>query len=168
MYTAMEIAVHVINYVKGQNGHISNLKLQKILYYIQAAFLCERGEVCFDEKILCWRHGPVVQSVYNKFSIYGGEEIPEQRTEKKIVFKNGRFVLEERPVDGGAIRDGDRELIDRVVDGLKDYDPWYLVDKTHEEAPWKNLGTYNTEITPQAIEQYFVNHRERVYGHFDR
>ena len=84
MYTAMEIAVHVINYVKGQNGHISNLKLQKILYYIQAAFLCERGEVCFDEKILCWRHGPVVQSVYNKFSIYGGEEIPEHGKENRV------------------------------------------------------------------------------------
>ena len=66
MYAAVDIANYVVNYVKDHGEHISNLKLQKILYYIQAAFLCEKGKGCFSDPIMCWRHGPVVQSVYNK------------------------------------------------------------------------------------------------------
>lgn len=167
MYAAVDIANYVVNYVKDHGEHISNLKLQKILYYIQAAFLCEKGKGCFSDPIMCWRHGPVVQSVYNKFSSYGGEEIPRQIQSDRLVFKDGRLQIEKCDVKQIAIKPNDRNLIDQVVDGLMPYGAWYLVDRTHEEDPWLELENYNEEITPLSIKRYFEKHKERLYGRFD-
>jgi uncharacterized phage-associated protein len=47
----------------GTDQHpISNLQLQKILYYIQKTFL-ENGMVAFDDEIEAWKFGPVVPAV---------------------------------------------------------------------------------------------------------
>lgn len=167
MYKAVDIANYVINYIKEHNEHVSNLKLQKLLYYIQAAFLCERNERCFGDAILCWRHGPVIQSVYNKYSQYGSGEIPRQEKEHRLVFKDGRLQVVNRTIDEEKISEPDKALIRSVLDGLMEYSAWYLVDRTHEEEPWKELDYYNEEITPKSIQNYFINHRERVYGEFN-
>lgn len=168
MYHAADIANYVVNYTKECGRHISNLKLQKLLYYIQAAFLCERGgDGCFDEPILCWRHGPVIPSVYNRFSQYGSDEIPLQKTENKLVFKDGRLQMVNTAIDTEKICKEDKELINAVLDGLMDYSAWYLVDRTHEEEPWSRLEYYNEEITRNSIRDYFINHRERIYGKFN-
>ena len=167
MYSAIDIANYTVNYIKECGRHISNLKLQKLLYYIQAAFLCERGEDCFDEAILCWRHGPVIPSVYNRFSQYGSDEIPQQRTENRLVFKAGRLQMENVSIDTDRICTRDKELINSVLDGLMDYSAWYLVDRTHEEEPWRRLKDYNDEITSSSIRDYFMNHQERIYGQFN-
>ncbi len=47
MYKAMDIAQYVVNYSIEKDNPVSNLKLQKLLYYIQDAFLVEKGEPCF-------------------------------------------------------------------------------------------------------------------------
>jgi uncharacterized phage-associated protein len=44
---------------------ISNMKLQKLLYYQQGFHMAYFGTPLFDEKIEAWMYGPVVPSVYN-------------------------------------------------------------------------------------------------------
>lgn len=77
-YKAIDIARYVINYLEDSGRHISNLKLQKILYYIQAAFFSDTGLPCYEDDIVRWRHGPVVKSVYDEFRCYTDENIPKQ------------------------------------------------------------------------------------------
>lgn len=167
MYRALDVANYVINRYNENNISITNLKLQKVLYYIQAAFLVERGPGCFKDEIMCWRHGPVIQSVYNKFSKYGSEIIPRQEQKSQMVFDEGKWKFESRLINKNDIDIKDRNLIDKVADGLASYEPWYLVDRTHEEDPWKNLEYYNVEITQESIRRYFENHPERMYGDFN-
>ena len=50
---------------------ISNLKMQKLLYYAQGHFLATYKKPLFDDKIEAWKYGPVVKEVYDKFKIYG-------------------------------------------------------------------------------------------------
>jgi len=58
-------------------GHsVSNLKLQKILYFIQAEFLVVKGIPCFEEEIIAWGFGPVVLEVYHEYKVYGAAGIP--------------------------------------------------------------------------------------------
>ena len=51
MYNVLDVAIYVINYAHDADcgESMSNLKLQKILYYIQAAFLVEKNRECFKE-----------------------------------------------------------------------------------------------------------------------
>ena len=70
MYNAVDIARYVIERCSRQNKTISNLKLQKILYFIQAEFLIAKHQPCFAEKIQAWDFGPVVPEVYYTYSMY--------------------------------------------------------------------------------------------------
>ena len=47
--------------------YITNLKLQKLLYYVQAISLQVFEKLAFKEKIMAWSYGPVVNEVYQKY-----------------------------------------------------------------------------------------------------
>ena len=53
-YNVLDVCRHVINYSNENDYGISNLKLQKVLYFIQAYFVTNKKDhaPCFDEKIL--------------------------------------------------------------------------------------------------------------------
>ena len=63
-YNVLDISRYIINYSNVKDYGISNLKLQKILYFVQAYFLIETGSPCFKEKIEAWDFGPVVPKAY--------------------------------------------------------------------------------------------------------
>lgn len=167
MYRAIDIAYFIVNYVNRVGGSISNLKLQKIMYYIQAAFLVERNIECFSDPILCWRHGPVIRSVYDAFTKYGSGCIESQNIITRIVAEEGKLKIIKIPFDENIISIEDRQLIRNVVNSLMPYSAWYLVDRTHEEDPWEKLPQYNDEITSESIREYFLNNSRRIYGQFD-
>ena len=54
---------------------INNLKLQKVLYYIQEAFLNKKGKECFEDRIKMWQYGPAVPSVNNIFLAAGSSPL---------------------------------------------------------------------------------------------
>jgi len=140
-YLAIDVAKHTLNHVDNLGRKITNLKLQKILYYIQAQSLKQNNEPLFSNPIEAWRHGPVVRSVYNYYSEYTNRPI----TELEDPWDN--FIEEEKL------------LMNSVIEKFIDIDEWELVRKTHEETPWKNVyekGS-NNEITLKSIKDYFAN-----------
>lgn len=170
MYKAMDVAKYIVNYLDNRGKSITNLKLQKILYYIQADFLTsDDKEPCFGDAIICWQHGPVVKAVYDNFKKFGAEKIERQNYYNKIVVKNGNLAFERTKFDDSIINPCDKQKINKVVDALETYDAWILVDRTHEEEPWKELTEYNVEITRECISKYFEknNNRRRIYGQFN-
>jgi len=54
---------------------ISPMKLQKLLYFVYKRYLQETGLSLFEEDFEVWQYGPVVPSVYHKFSSYGSGNI---------------------------------------------------------------------------------------------
>ena len=50
---------------------ISNLKLQKLLYYCQGTYLAIKGTPLFEHPIEAWEHGPVVPEVYHQYKEHG-------------------------------------------------------------------------------------------------
>ena len=63
MYNVLDICRYVIKYSNEKKYGVSNLKLQKLLYFIQAYFIIKNNDnaPCFKEKIEAWNFGPVVQ-----------------------------------------------------------------------------------------------------------
>jgi uncharacterized phage-associated protein len=65
-YLADEVADAVICLARARQIDITNLKLQKLLYYCQAWSLVFTGQALFAERIEAWVHGPVVPSIFRK------------------------------------------------------------------------------------------------------
>jgi len=136
-YTAEDIARYVIRKCTLENCAISNLQLQKILYYLQAAFLQEKNRALFSDDIEAWQFGPVVRSVYRKYCGYGAAAIRE----------------DEEP--HCEITPEDRSLIDKIVDEKRRIKSWVLVNMTHEDGkPWDRVyrnGVGEKAVIPKAV-----------------
>ena len=140
MYSVQLVAKHIIKYCNDNNYPVSNLKLQKILYFVQAEFLVSTGEACFPESIEAWDFGPVVPEVYHRYKIYGSSNVPYIRT----------GVI-------GRIAKSDCEMIEEMVDWCSNYTASQLVDITHHQDPWINAYTAykNNVISKKCIRDYF-------------
>ena len=75
-YKALDIANKIISKTDLEHGDtISNLKLQKMLYYQQGFHLAYFGTPLFDEDIVAWQYGPVVPSVYKEYKSFESNSI---------------------------------------------------------------------------------------------
>lgn len=154
-YKAEDIADYFINlanhHVIDENGAtegITNLKLQKILYFAQAAHLAVHQKPLFKEEIEAWKFGPVVPSVYKKYKQYTNKAIPNPK----------------------AIPDFDEQLINflnSIWEIYGKYSAAELVDITHNHKPWKQafFEGKGTTVIEKAVmmnhyKGYFLPHDE--------
>lgn len=140
MYTAVEIARYIINRCIRLGKPVSNLQLQKILYYVQGEFMRSTdGEILFEDDIMAWKYGPVVPNVYYAFNNYSSSDIniPQEQ-----------ITLEENEMN----------VIDPIIDTKSNLNAWKLVEDTHLEFPWRNTY-YNDEeiITREKMQEFFCN-----------
>lgn len=144
-YNANEIASYIVNKSIEMNCPVSNLKLQKLLYYVQAASLVIRGEVLFKDDIVAWPYGPVVKNVYDKYRIYLSNDIEKQN-------------------DCTEIDCDSKELINSVLIGKSIDSAFDMVYTTHGEDPWRETNMYDV-IDKESIKKYFLKgeNRERIW-----
>src|SRR5205823_14692025 len=79
MFRALSVAKELIrlSFAGDEKDPLTNLRLQKLLYYAQAWSLVLRESELFPEEIEAWRWGPVVPAVYNKLPDgQGASQIP--------------------------------------------------------------------------------------------
>ena len=114
-YAVVDIAKYVVTRCAVGGTPISNLKLQKILYYIQCWYLKEKGYPAFNERIEAWMHGPVIPKAYYYFCAFGATPITVEYPDITIMAD-------------------DKQYIDAVVDDKKGIDVWRLVEDTHKPS----------------------------------
>lgn len=143
MYSAIDVAKYIILYCKENGYSISNLKLQKLLYFVQAQFLVAKGEPAFEEEIEAWDFGPVVPVVYQHFKMWGSSEIPA------LLAKGAKAKIYEE----------DQRIMDEILKECAPYSASSLVDITHNQDPWVDAYERycNNVISIESIEEYFKN-----------
>ena len=158
MNNVLDVCRYIINYSNEKKYGISNLKLQKILYFTQAFFLInkENGEPCFIEPIEAWEFGPVVPIAYHEYKQFGSTDIPSIDSYIEVNPSN-LWDVSIRDFDAGCLLEEDRMLIEDVVDQLSDFSATDLVNITHNQTPWKSVYKpyVNNEITISSIRDYF-------------
>lgn len=156
MYSVLDVCRYVINYSNDKDYGISNLKLQKVLYFIQAYFLISTPEQCFRERIEAWDFGPVVPEAYREYKQFGSSNIPNVSYYVEMNFDDF-WKSKVKKYRSEVILDGDKKRIEAVVDRFSDHSATDLVEITHNQAPWMDayVPNRNNEITPQAIKEYF-------------
>ncbi len=144
-YRALDVAKWFILQAAENEAELSNLKLQKLLYYAQGHSLAVTGKPLFDAPIEAWDHGPVVVDVYRAFKSFGAQNIPVS------VVRN----FNQEYIDSEA-----RRLLESVWSEEGSKAAWVLREKTHGEAPWRSVyveGVQNIIIERKSIQQFFVD-----------
>ena len=127
MYKAITVAEYILDYCFSKGIPMSNLKLQKILYFLQVQFLHEFKEPCFSDPIEAWGFGPTIPSVYHPFSIFGAAAIPESYKKDRMYWAN----------NDEAIKDQHKTVINTVIENLKSYSVSELTRFSMNQQPWK-------------------------------
>ena len=138
MYNALNIAKYFIKLASPEEeDFITNLKLQKLLYYAQGFHLALYAKPLFNEQIKAWQHGPVVTEIYSNYKKYRTNILPQPDD-----FEMEQYDLETR------------ELLDEIYEVYGQYTAPTLMRFTHKEPPW--TGTViNEEITHPLMKKYF-------------
>ena len=124
---------------------MTNLRVNKLLYFAQGNSLAKRDMPLFDEQIEAWDLGPVIPSVYHAY---------------KGFRKN---VIEDIPPERELFSDSDYSLLLDVYNAAKSISTRGLVDLSHrEDAPWYDVY-YNQNnqggiISQENIRKYFIAH----------
>lgn len=144
-YPALTIAKWFIAWAEAEGDELSNLKLQKLLYYAQGHHLAERRGALFTEPIQAWSHGPVVPQVYHEFKSFGSSSIDLPTSD---------------PFDWGDVDANTSKLLSKVWNTYGGFSAGRLRNMTHEERPWKAHWRPDERCTPipvKEIEEYFIS-----------
>jgi uncharacterized phage-associated protein len=127
--------------VANESGEVlTNLKLQKLVYYAQAWYLANNKKPLFEANFEAWVHGPVIPELYKLYKESGADSmIPVKK------------VSEIKEILGEEVSN----FLDEIVKTYMPYGGYHLELMTHAEAPWINArANYEpdqicTEIIPQ-------------------
>ena len=132
--TANKVADYFLCFCREHGDYLTNLKLQKLVYYAQAWHLALSGKPLFDDEIQAWIHGPVIPTVYQRFKKCGYDPIGIQVEAPDFDVKIKKYLA-------------------KIFDVFGKFTAWDLQQMTHQELPWRNArkGLAPDEPSSNAI-----------------
>ena len=115
--TAAYVADYLLVKARERGEPLSNLKLQKLLYYAQAWYLALHDRPLFAEDFEAWVHGPVLPSQYHRF-------------------KAAAWMPIDEPVDEPGLPSAVKKFLDEILDVFGVETAIALEQMTHRERPW--------------------------------
>ncbi len=139
-YPVIDIANKLIHraFVDEGSELLSNMKLQKLLYYEQGFHLAYFGTPLFENDIMAWQFGPVVPEVYNHFKSHGRAGIEPES-------------------DPITLNEIEENLFNEVFEVYNEFSASGLVTQTHSETPW--LTTPKQGVISQKVMTEFFKER---------
>jgi uncharacterized phage-associated protein len=120
-----DIAHKIILRTDSEKGDIiSNLKLQKLLYYMQGYHLAFFNERFFEDPLEAWTYGPVVPNVYHTFKDFGPKAI----------------ILDPNKYKEIELRNEQEDMFEQVMSEYGKFSAIKLMEMTHKETPWKEAS----------------------------
>ena len=114
---------------------MDEMKMHKLMYFVQRESLMFNKSVLFDEPFLGWKYGPVLASVRNEY------------------LKGGMFSSV-----NGTVSEETKQLVNNVLDRYGEVSSWKLSSLSHNEFSWKcarkGLGASengNVKLTVNAM-----------------
>jgi uncharacterized phage-associated protein len=150
LYSAQTVATWFIAWAEAEGEELSNLKLQKLLYYAQGHVLAERQRPLFSDQIQAWSHGPVVPDVYHEYKGCGSSTIE---------------LSQDDPFTWDDVDRETAELLSKVWNTYGGFSAGRLRNMTHAEPPWRahfRPGERGIAIPQEEIRDY--SPRRRAYS----
>jgi len=142
--TTADLAADYLVHLSQESGDpLTNLKLQKLLYYAQGWYLALFGKPLFDDRIEAWPHGPVVPRVYGRFKEYRWNPIAGEVAAPKL-------------------SDELKEHLQEVMQVIGVNTAYQLERATHNEPPWRDARgnlpidePSHSEIGTESMKRHF-------------
>lgn len=144
--TAYDVAAYFVRLDDARDAEdgITNLKLQKLVYYAQGYHLAYFGVPLFSNRMEAWQYGPVVPDLYDTLSCFGRNPVDLDVVQGKLGYAVAEF----------SFAGETKNLLDSVFEQLGQFSAWKLMEMTHEEEPWKSTPI-REEITNDKLKAYF-------------
>lgn len=145
------VANYIINCGNELNKPVSNLQLQKIMYFAQGEFLAKYDQPLIDGQFSRWQYGPVLREVYSIFKYNGPLPI-----HNVAVISNDIFTMIDKKKAEVTTAESlkNEEIFSKFKDiiiKLLNTEPWALVDLSHEQKIWSD---YEEEIKEHSAPDY--------------
>jgi uncharacterized phage-associated protein len=145
---------------------VTNLALQKLLYFAHALFLIEKKRPLLSGYFEAWQYGPVQPVVYKAFKDAGKNPITTRANKLDIISGVSSSIPTPRS-------DEATEIVERVVMSYGKLTPGRLIDIAHaKNAPWdyivnkgKTSVAFGLRIPDNVIEERFKFHKSSVATH---
>ncbi len=126
-----------------REAEVSNLVLNKILYYFDVYCRIFFDKKIFDSQVGAWDHGPVYGRIYYEYKNFGREPIILEDLDTLDININNIFSKEEK------------ELLNKVTNCFGAYSGKVLSYFTHHDGPWKeNRDNNNDFIDSIDLDEY--------------
>lgn len=156
MYEARKICNLLLANFDSTEFDITNLRINKLLFFIHAESLSERHDGLIRNHFEAWQFGPVIRPVFDAFKIHGDR--PISAPARYLDYATGTTI----PVPHEDIRPEDVELIEREFLRYNQFTTGQLVQLSHEiGGPWDIVyrawlsdGTKSQRISNELIRRY--------------
>jgi len=143
MPSCFDVARFFLSLVDEDAGDVmTNLKLQKLVYYAQGFHLAIHGSPLFRERIFAWEYGPVVPVLYHALKVKGSSPISIED-------------LEDFPHN--KLENGTKKLLREINSVYGQFSAVRLMQLTHREPPWSE--TPNGQIISHDLMQKYFRTR---------
>lgn len=157
MYEARKISNYLIANFDAQRFEITNLRLNKLLYFIHAIALKTKPDGLVRNHFEAWQYGPVVRPVFDAFKFYGDQFI--KAPAEYLDYASGT----RKPIPYDDIALGDAKIIDDVFREYSRFSTSQLVALSHEpNGPWEIVfrarladGNLSPRIPNELIRKHF-------------
>jgi uncharacterized phage-associated protein len=142
MLTCYDVANYFLAQMSEESGDlISNLKLQKLLYYAQGFHLALFDRPLFLEPLEAWTHGPVVPELFDYYhQQYGWNAIPCPQE-----------------IDFSKFDRSTRDFLNEVYAEFGQFAAWKLRSMTMAEYPYQVAAQQGVPISYTSLKNYFLN-----------
>ncbi len=132
MVTAEQVAEYFLHLVDRDAGDsMTNLRLQKLVYYTQAWHLAVTGQPLFGDDFQAWIHGPVIPELYRRYRTHGWDPIPAKELDEWEALSYHSDPSND--IDSVA-----KSVIEDVWGYYGSYSAKGLEALTHQESPWQD------------------------------
>lgn len=149
---ARGLANFLLDEAETRGLELTNLALNKILYFCHAWHLAKTGEPLLAPAFEAWEHGPVVPSIYHHFKSNGNRRISNRAT--RIDLETGEDVV----ADANLEETTKLHLV-QMLEFYGDKPGSVLRNMSHEKgAPWDlvwSTGGAGMQIPDDLIANYF-------------
>ena len=131
----IENSKFIIKYFNDNDKEVTNLMLEKLLYFLEAIYMSITNDnKLYEEEFYAWEFGPVNKIIYKEYKEFG--KYPIDIATRNLI-----------------INENNKQYIEILFKLFKDYKPFDLVTLSHSEgSPWKEISDkYDGEIEKNII-----------------
>jgi uncharacterized phage-associated protein len=139
-YDVREIANFVLDLADAEGGEVSNLSVNKIVFFLHAYFLVHFGRPLVTAKVEAWEYGPVFRELYREFKVFGDRPISKRAS--RMSAETGELETCQY-----KLSQDERSFLETMAERYVRLSAGTLVSMSHERGgPWDQVWNHAKSV----------------------